>query len=143
MDGMFSIYETLSGRQLNGKELSEYPTMNDRLASIHDHLVRLLNARQGVLGHLPDYGLPDVNRYYQNLPYTAEDLARAVKEIIEKYEPRLESVEVVHLPRDMTLAIVHLEISGTVVGGGDVRFQTLFKSSGQAEVMNTTGDDSQ
>lgn len=126
---------------MNGEALSAYPGMNDRLASIHDHLIRLLNARQGVLGHMPDYGLPDVNRFYQNLPYTAEDLAKAVRDVIEKYEPRLESVEVKHLPRDDKFAIVRLEISGKVVGGSDVRFQTLFKSSGQAEVMNTTGEE--
>ncbi len=136
---MLSIYETLQGRHLNGEPVAEYPTMDDRLASIHDHLIRLLNARQGVLSHLPDYGLPDLNRFYQDLPYSEGDMAMAVKSVIEKYEPRLHKVQVLPMPRDIQFAIVRMEISGWVVGGNRVRFKTLFKSSGEAEVLSPTG----
>ncbi|HET8903732.1 MAG TPA: type VI secretion system baseplate subunit TssE [Saccharospirillum sp.] len=132
---MFTLYETLHGKHLNGQPLAEYPGKDERLASIHDHLVRLLNARQGVLSHLPDYGLPDLNLFYQDLPYSEADMAVSVKSIIEKYEPRLRQVQVLPLPRDIQFAVVRMEISGWVVGGDRVRFKTYFKSTGEAEVL--------
>lgn len=132
---MFTLYETLQGKHLNGQPLAEYPGKDEQLASIHDHLVRLLNARQGVLSHLPDYGLPDLNLFYQDLPYSEADMAVSVKSIIEKYEPRLRQVQVLPLPRDIQFAVVRMEISGWVVGGDRVRFKTYFKSTGEAEVL--------
>ncbi|GGX39281.1 type VI secretion system baseplate subunit TssE [Saccharospirillum salsuginis] len=136
---MLSIYEALQGKHLNGEPLSEYPNREDRLASIHDHLMRLLNARQGVLAHLPDYGLPDLNHFYQELPYSETDMAQAVKDVIEKYEPRLRRVQVTPLPRDIQFSVVRMEIAGWVVGGDRIRFRTLFKSSGEAEVQSPQG----
>lgn len=135
---MLSIYETLKGKYLNNAALPEFPDDDDLLLSIHDHLIRLLNARQGVLGHLPDYGLPDVNRYYQNLPYSQDDMASTVKDVIEKYEPRLHKVRVEPLSQDFMSAVVRMEISGWVVGGDRVRFKTYFKSSGEAQVFKPT-----
>ncbi|WP_428241896.1 type VI secretion system baseplate subunit TssE [Gynuella sp.] len=128
----------LKQKNLNGQALSVYPSEDDHLHSIHDHLIRLLNARQGVLGHLPDYGMPDLNRLYQELPYSESDMAIAIKNIVEKYEPRLSRVQVIPQSRDYNTAVVTMNITGWVGSGRQVSFQTHFKSSGIAEISGSS-----
>ena len=136
---MWSIYEVLRKKHLNGSPLAEYPTEQEHLLSIHDHLIRLLNARQGVLGHLPDYGMPDLNRLYQELPYSESDMAIAITNIVEKYEPRLSKVQVVPQEMDYKTAVVCMNITGWIANGRQVSFQTHFKSSGIAEIFDPSG----
>ncbi|MDX1341840.1 type VI secretion system baseplate subunit TssE [Reinekea sp. G2M2-21] len=132
---MYALYDVLRGKLANGEGLQTFPGHEDLLVSIHDHLMRLLNARQGVLEHLPDYGLPDLDMFYRELPYSEQDIAFAVKNVIEKYEPRLIQVRVQPRARDLRSCVVKMEISGRLHDGTHVRFQTLFKSNYQAQVM--------
>jgi type VI secretion system protein len=132
---MHALYDVLSGKTASGQALSNFPSHDDLLVSVHDHLMRLLNARQGVLEHLPDYGLPDLDMFYRELPYSEQDIAFAVKQVIEKYEPRLVQVRVQPRARDIRSCVVRMEINGRLHDGTQVRFQTLFKSNYQAQVM--------
>ena len=131
---MYALYDVITGRNARGEVLKKFPSQQEMLESIHDHLTRLLNARQGVLRHLPDYGLPDLDMFYRELPYSEQDIAFAVKNIIEKYEPRLENVRVQPRSRDIRHCVVRMEISGKLQDGTQVRFQTLFKSNCEAQV---------
>jgi len=72
-------------RQSHAENLSE---------SIRENLVHLLNARQGMLPHMPDYGLPDVHKMFQSLPKSLEALGADIRDVIVKYEPRLKNVQV-------------------------------------------------
>lgn len=135
---MHTVYETLTGQFADGSPLPKHPGPEAVLTSVQNHVSRLLNARQGVLGHLPDYGLPDLNECYQLLPYSEDDLASTVKRVIEKYEPRLSRVVVTPMPRDWRHSVVRFEIAGHVAGSGHVRFQTHFKSTCEAEVLQPT-----
>ncbi|MCU7843211.1 MAG: type VI secretion system baseplate subunit TssE [Candidatus Thiodiazotropha sp. (ex Monitilora ramsayi)] len=103
--------------------------------SVQDHLSRLLNARQGVLSHLPDYGLPDITEVYADLPYTVGDLRIALEDCIKKYEPRIAHVEVVSLPDDRAKGVVILEIRATLLNGRKTRYTTYLKSEGDAKVL--------
>ncbi|MBU2862304.1 type VI secretion system baseplate subunit TssE [Reinekea forsetii] len=132
---MYALYEVLRGKNSAGNSLASFPDHDALLTSIHDHLLRLLNARQGVLEHLPDYGLPDLDMFYRELPYSEHDIAFAVKNVIEKYEPRLVHVRVQPRAKDYRTCVVRMEISGKLHDGTQVRFQTLFKSNFQAQVM--------
>lgn len=132
---MYALYDVLKGHDISGNSLSRYPGQDQLLVSVHDHLIRLLNARQGVLEHLPDYGLPDLDMFYRELPYSEQDIAFSVKQVIEKYEPRLRNVRVQPRTRDIRRCVVRMEISGLLADGTAVRFQTLFKSNYQAQVM--------
>ncbi|TCS41297.1 type VI secretion system baseplate subunit TssE [Reinekea marinisedimentorum] len=132
---MYALFDILKGKTANGDPLKKYPGQEDLLISVHDHLIRLLNARQGVLEHLPDYGLPDLDMLYRELPYSEQDIAFAVKNVIEKYEPRLTQVRVQPRARDIRYCVVRMEISGRLQDGTQVRFQTLFKSNYQAQIM--------
>lgn len=132
---MYALYDVLQGRTADGQPLNRYPSHDDLLKSVHDHLMRLLNARQGVLKHLPDYGLPDLDMFYRELPYSEQDIAFAVKRVIEKYEPRLVQVRVIPRARDLRRCVVRMEINGKLQDGSQVRFQTFFKSNYQAQVL--------
>lgn len=131
---MHALYEVLSGQYKDGRLLANFPSHEDLLKSIHDSLQRILNARQGVLGHLPDYGLPDLDSFYRELPYSEQDIAFSVKQVIEKYEPRLQNVRVTPKARDIKRCVVRMEISGQLGEVGYVRFQTLFKSNLKMDV---------
>jgi type VI secretion system protein len=62
------------------------------------HLQRLLNTRQGSAPIAEDYGIPDLTHFMQRVPETAGDMENAIREVIEKYEPRLMSVRVRYVP---------------------------------------------
>lgn len=131
---MHSLFEVLKGQYSDGQALSTYNANDEVLRSVHDHLSRLLNARQGVLVHLPNYGLPDLDAMYQELPYSEHDIAQAVKTVIETYEPRFTKVKVVPRARDIRNCVVRLEISGQLVTGHHIRLQTMLKSNFEAYV---------
>lgn len=67
---------------------------SDLHESIREHIGMLLNTRRGMTPHLPDYGLPDIHRVYVGLPRSIDQLAETIREVILRYEPRLEQVRV-------------------------------------------------
>lgn len=138
---MHTLYEALTGHFIDGRPLADiHNDDNEMLLSIHNHVSRLLNARRGVLEHMPNYGLPDLNQCYQSLPYSEDDLAGSIKKLIETFEPRLSAVQVTPLPRDLKNSVVRFDISGHVINGGRVRFHTHFTSSCEAQVLQPMSD---
>ena len=108
------------------------------IQSVQDHLARLLNARQGALTHLPDYGLPDINKVYADLPYAVGDLRDSITQCITKYEPRIKHVKVVSLPDDRVKGVVILEIQAILINGDKAHYTTYLKSEGDAKVLRAT-----
>ncbi len=104
--------------------------------SIRLHITRLLNSRQGVLEHLKDYGLPDVESIYGDLPYSQDDLALAIKRVIEKYEPRLKRVTVRARDKQDYECILRFQIDGIMSSGDSIQMQTYFEDLGKARVKN-------
>ncbi|KPJ68042.1 MAG: hypothetical protein AMJ43_01105 [Coxiella sp. DG_40] len=102
--------------------------------SIRAHLTRLLNSRRGSLTHLPDYGLPDVTEIYQGLPYSIDALINAIKNTIEKYEPRLHNVLIKPLQQSDKDCVLRLEITATTNTDDQLQFNTYFMTGGAAEV---------
>jgi len=106
--------------------------------SIQEHLVHLLNMRQGRTQHLEGYGLPDIHEIYFNLPGSLEVLATRIRETIERYEPRLTAVRVDQLEkpdRDADQFRVTYRISGQVIEGSSVSkltFRTEVARDGRA-----------
>jgi type VI secretion system protein len=92
------------------------------------------NTREGSLPHLKDYGLPDITEIYRKMPHGIEELQKAIKKTIEKYEPRLHKVKVVRKaedPKEFKLVFI---LSGELREGGLVRFQTTFTSLGKSSI---------
>jgi type VI secretion system protein len=128
------LFEVLNGRFLNGMELREVDPAEWRKLSILDNLTRLFNSRRGAIGHLPDYGLPDITQVYRELPYSVEGLRKAIKETIEKYEPRLRRVRVEEQKGDLYTMRLSFLLTAELLKGQKVQFQTTFTSNDLAEV---------
>ncbi len=130
-----ALFENLTGHFLDGTPIESVPSATRGIMSIMDHLNRLFNTREGSLSHLKDYGLPDISEIYRKMPHGIEELQKAIKRTVEKYEPRLKKVKVTPRetdPKDFRLVfILSAELSE---GGGLVRFQTTFTSMGNSSI---------
>jgi type VI secretion system protein len=129
-----ALFENLTGHFLDGTPVESVPAQNRGIMSIMDHLNRLFNTREGSLPHLKDYGLPDISEIYRKMPHGIEELQKAIRRTVEKYEPRLRKVKVTPRetdPKDFKLVFI---LSGELAEGGQVRFQTTFTSTGNSSI---------
>jgi type VI secretion system protein len=109
---------------------------NQSLIDVQEHLLRLLNTRKGSLSYLPDYGLPDLNEVYQQLPESMGFLVSAVKDLIIHYEPRLKNLTIVPYLSDVVDCVVYLKLEASLeVGEMKVHFDTYFLSGGEAQIQ--------
>ena len=106
--------------------------------SVIDHLLVLMNTRQGSVTTRPDFGLPDFNDLSTEFPAAAEAIARAIKRQIDTFEPRLRNVVVNHVPGepDGPLKLVYgiraeLAVSETE---DPVTIETVFGSDGSVRI---------
>jgi type VI secretion system protein len=105
------------------------------IESVCQHLNYLLNSRRGVLSHMGDYGLSDVEDIYEGLPYSQKTLALEVKKLIEKYEPRVRSVNVVAKDINQGDCVITLDIQAFLVSGLSLQLSTKFATRGKASVQ--------
>jgi type VI secretion system protein len=130
-----ALFENLTGHFLDGTPVESVPVNTRGIMSIMDHLNRLFNTREGSLPHLKDYGLPDISEIYRKMPHGIEELQKAIKRTVEKYEPRLVKVKVTPRETDPTDFRLVFILSGELAeGGGLVRFQTTFTSLGNSSI---------
>jgi len=129
-----ALFENLTGQFVDGTPIDSVAAEKRGVMSIMDHLNRLFNTRDGSLTHLKDYGLPDISEIYRKMPHGIEELQKAIKRTVEKYEPRLKKVKVTPLdtdPKDFRLVFI---LTGELAEGGLVRFQTTFTSLGSSSI---------
>ena len=132
-----ALIDVLLGTFSNGQRVVDDDRGQQRILSIIDNLNRLCNTRRGSLAHLPDYGLPDITQVYRDLPYSVEGLKAAIKDVVEKYEPRLRRVRVERHEKstdeqfDMRVSFI---VTGELLKGQRVQFQTIFASNDLAQV---------
>ncbi|SFC95772.1 type VI secretion system baseplate subunit TssE [Pseudoalteromonas denitrificans] len=106
--------------------------------SVCRHLNQLLNSRRGVLQHLNDYGLPDVEDMYEALPYSQHKLAKEVEKTIEKYEPRVRDVRVQPVDINQDNCVIKLNVRAYLASGYCIDFDTRFSSFGKAKIEQKT-----
>lgn len=125
-----SLYEMLTGNFTGGLDLHNVSEESQVILSVLDNMQRILNARQGSLSHLPDYGLPDMSKILQGMPGSAHSLLTTLSDTLLKYEPRLKSIQVILLPQTDP---GHLEyaIDAELKGLGLVRYGTAFMPEGR------------
>ncbi len=132
-----SLFDVLRGDLTGGRPESDVTRGEDaRIRSVLANLQRLLNARRGAVGHLPNYGLPDISEVYRDMPDSIGLLQQAIKDTIEVYEPRLARVRVEHRAADRSAMRLVFLIAGELASGGRVRFQSTFSSTAAAEVSS-------
>jgi type VI secretion system protein len=67
---------------------------------VTEHVVRMLNTRQGSCLTCPDYGLIEVSEVLYDFPDAVGIVQRALKNSIQQYEPRLKNVQVRHVKNE-------------------------------------------
>jgi type VI secretion system protein len=128
------LFESLTGTFLDGTPVDAVPKQGRRVLSVMDHLKRMFNSRRGSTATEGDYGLPDISEIYRNMPDGIDWLRSAIRETVERFEPRLEKVDV--QPREPADGSGRLEfiLSARLRGGGRVTFQTTFTSMGESSI---------
>lgn len=102
----------------------------DVVTSIREHLTKLLNARQGSLIHLPDYGLPDLGEIYEKLPESVEILQNALKNLIFRYEPRIKTLTLTVIPVQHADTVISFTLFCTLRDSENISFDVNFLNSG-------------
>ncbi|SDI64194.1 type VI secretion system baseplate subunit TssE [Pseudomonas panipatensis] len=130
-----SLYEMLLQNFAGELDLYRVRDEDQLILSVLDNLQRILNSRAGTLGHLPDYGLPDMGQILQGLPATAHGLMSTLSETLLKYEPRLATVSIDLLPQRQP---GHLEYALDVQlhGGERATFGTTLAPEGKVLVRH-------
>jgi len=105
--------------------------------SIVRHLERILNTRWGSAQIADDYGIPDLTDLRSGLPDAVQNLERAIRNTIQKYEPRLEAVRVKFIPPEETILTVSFQIVARLALEGEknpVTFQSVMDSDGKVTI---------
>ena len=105
--------------------------------SVLNHLRKMLNVRQGSVLTLPDFGMPDLNDLFAQYSDPVIALRRIIKELIEKYEPRLKQVVVSYVPDEDNPLTLRFDITAYLeVDDQDapLRFETVVGESGRTLV---------
>ena len=100
--------------------------------SILANLVFMCNTRVGTMLTCPDYGIADVSELIHAFPEAITLMASTLKHTIQTYEPRLQNVQVVHIPNDGTELTLRFEIRGRVAGDSSrqgIKFETTLDAS--------------
>jgi len=134
------LFDVLVGHYSDETSVEAAAPAERRVRSIVSHLGYLFNTRRGSLPHLPSYGLPDVAEVYRDMPDSVEPLRSAVKEVIERYEPRLRRVRIESGKSDPHAMRLVFIVSGQTATGDDVRLQTTFSSTDPAEITPAAAD---
>lgn len=107
----------------------------DESRSIAAHLRVLFGSRRGAAAAAPDYGRPDLTDLVHTWPEGVRAVERALRALVEQFEPRLADVTVraVTSPEALSLAF---QVRGRALGdaGHAYRFVTEIDSAGRCTV---------
>ena len=95
--------------------------------SVLSHLQRVLNTKTGTVQIADDFGLPDFTDLVYNYPEAVRGLERSIQSMIQKYEPRLNSVRVRFIPQDDVRLSLDFQITAEI-HGEDEKIPVLFES---------------
>lgn len=107
--------------------------------SVLQHLNSLLNTRQGSAMIADDLGMPDFTnmiRAFDDMTY--EELSEHIKDVLEKYEPRLANIRIDMVPRDDRILKLRFKIEGKLSlprGNLNISFETIVDPEGKIELV--------
>jgi type VI secretion system protein len=108
--------------------------------SVLEHLIRVLNTKQGSVDIDPEFGVPDITNISSS--FSAEsvpELETAIKKVIENYEPRLKDVSVRFSSQEDDLLALRFSITAKLVTDDKSKpiiFETIVDSDGQVKVKS-------
>lgn len=101
-------------------------------ASILNSLIRMCSTRVGTMLTCPDYGVADVSEMIHAFPDAIAMMAQSLRHTIQTYEPRLKSVQVIHVPSESSDLTLRFEIRARIATEGSqaaVKFETTLDPS--------------
>lgn len=107
------------------------------IASILQHLTKVLNTRRGGAQIADDFGLPDLTDYLHDYSTGLREVEKSIRETIRKYEPRLKSVRVKFIPQEEDVLSLCFQVSARLAevhGDHPVIFESLVGSGGQIRI---------
>ena len=132
-----SLFERLGDRKPE-RPLTITENTNFLADSVLAHLRKMLNTRQGHALIAPEYGMPDVTEFAQSLPESVDRVRLAIKDSIEKYEPRLRKpVRVIFVSSEEDWPRLRFEIVAGLITARErvqVRFETIIETSGRIDI---------
>jgi len=133
------LFDALTGRFADGTRLADVPESDHRLRSILGNLGRLFNTRRGTLAHVPEFGLPDLSDVSRAAPAEVESVRRAIRDSVERFEPRLRRVRVDRDVSDPSSPYLVFLLSAEIELFGKVQFQTTIRADDLVEVRQKRG----
>jgi len=130
------LLERIRAMELNPLERGEQ-NVTGEIHSITEHLMRMLNTRQGSTPIQDDYGIPDfTNVPGETITETAHEMERVIKSVIQRYEPRLANVKVSFNPVKDEILALRFKIEAVLQSDNQVpvAFETVVNSEGRVEV---------
>ncbi|MGQ4880718.1 type VI secretion system baseplate subunit TssE [Billgrantia sp. LNSP4103-1] len=112
---LFERLATPEGAEGGGAEVS----LAEIVESIKRHLVDLLNSHPGHSECAPALGLLDFNDATIGVLDLERNIQRAIRQCIERFEPRVRQVEVESLPRGSDPLQLRFQVHATVDLGRD------------------------
>jgi len=110
----------------------------ERQRSILQNLQRILNTRTGHAMAQMDLGTPAPGELALASSEGVNGALRSIRLAIEKYEPRLKSVEIMQVQVQDEVLTMRFQITATIVnarGGAGIRFDTLIDPSGRIKLQ--------
>lgn len=130
------LLERIRSREAAGGGRSEREDPRRAADSVLSHLRCILNTRQGNVPIAPDYGLPDTSEFLLSSADSLRDLERAIRNTIQKYEPRLKGVRVAFVPSEEDALALRFQITGRLEADPrrQVTFETVLDTDGRMDV---------
>ncbi|MGA1874892.1 MAG: type VI secretion system baseplate subunit TssE [bacterium] len=110
--------------------------------SVIRHLQRILNTRQGNVPIAEDYGVPDFTDFLHSYPESLREIEKAIRQTIQKYEPRLRAVRVNFIPQEDDVLSLRFQIMARLSideGKTSVFIETLVDSEGKVKINKLSG----
>jgi type VI secretion system protein len=137
MPNEITLLERLSNPKAESlRTVTDNPQMRQR--SILQNLQRILNTRTGHALAQMDLGTPAPGELALASAEGIGGALRIIKQAIEKYEPRLKSVEITQIHVQDEVLTMRFQITATIVGGksgASLRFDTLVDPSGRIKLQ--------
>ncbi|MBW2125727.1 MAG: type VI secretion system baseplate subunit TssE, partial [Deltaproteobacteria bacterium] len=83
--------------------------------SVLNHLQKILNTRHGTVPIAEDFGIPDFTEFANDYPNSVRRIERAIRNTIQRYEPRLKAVRVNFLPQEEDLLTLRFQIIAKII----------------------------
>lgn len=105
--------------------------------SIQEHLLQILNTRQGNVLIAEEYGTPDFTEFLTDYPQSLRGFERAIRQTIMQFEPRLRAVRVAFTPQEENRLVVKFQIFAKLASSDSKRsvlFESFLDSDGQITI---------